>query len=379
MEIWPSGARRLLRWLGALALVFFIGGLGGLVFDRELLPRLAAWPALSRFDWMRRLSDNVTIVQKTEQVVIREDDTVERVVSQPATAVVSLILVRENRAATQQTGVLLTNDGLAVTYALAPDPEARATMLLFDGTTHPARFVGHDRLMNLTYYRIEGVNTPAIALANSDDSRVGRKLIAIGNAAVEYQNRLSLGVLGHKNRTFNLSGKTVASSEQWEGVFEMDMPQAESFVGGPAIGFNGEMVGIVGMQTLDGAKQFFLLPANAVRTSFDRLIVGTLPDRPILGAYYLSLTKAYSIARGLSRDRGALIYSPSGQTGLSVIAGSPAERAGLRYGDIVIALDGQEINLDRPLSVALGQFKRGDTITLLVLRDDDEINLPVKL
>ena len=139
------------------------------------------------------------------------------------------------------------------------------------------------------------------------------------------------------------------------------------------------MVGLFGSLTIDNQNQIFLIPANAVRASFERARAGNFA-RPTLGVYYLTLTKASALSHGMSdRDRGALIYSPSGKTGLAVLSGSPAERAGLRAGDIVIAVNGAEVNLDRPLSVAVGTFAKGDTVMLLVIRDGKEITVPVTL
>ncbi|MDP2838122.1 MAG: PDZ domain-containing protein, partial [Candidatus Moranbacteria bacterium] len=280
------------------------------------------------------------------------------------------------------TGVLLTNDGLVVTYSELPFDTAKTyySILLFDGSIHGATFVGRDTLTNLSFFRVnDASNTPAIALANSDDARVGKKLIAIGNTSAEYQNRLAVGIISNINRIFNLSGKTVASSEKWESVFEMDIARPEAFVGGPVVGWNGEMVGVVGTLTINNALQSFLIPANVVRDALNKATSGTLGTRPMLGIYYLPITKALALGRGLARDRGALIYSRSGSTGLAIIADSPALKAGLQAGDIIIYLDGTEINLDNPLPEMLARFNTGDTITLVILRNKEEQTISVKL
>ncbi len=375
--------------------ILVLGGIGGVFFERSLLPRLAASNVFSQFPFFGAAADRVTVINKTEQVVIREDDSVEKIVSQPATAVVNIVaipLLKDAKGSVATlgaaaetvvttTGVLLTNDGLAVTYSEAPFDtiKTKYSILLYDGSIHEAIFVGRDALTNLSYFRVsDASNTPAIAFANSDDARVGRKLIAIGNTFAEYQNRLSVGLLGNVNRIFNLSGKTVASSEKWEGVFEMDLARPEVFVGGPVIGFNGEMVGIVGALTVNNALQSFILPANVVRDSLNRVIAGSLESRPVLGAYYLSITKALALGQGLSRDRGALIYSRSGTTGLALIADSPAMRAGLQAGDIIISVNGTEINLDNPLSELVARYNRDDTLSLVILRAGEERTLEVK-
>lgn len=378
------------------ALVLILGGIGGVFFERSVVPRLAASSYFGQMEFFKKAAEHVTVVNKTEQIVIREDDTVERIVSQPATAVVNIVAlpeVRDARGSTASlgaaaetvattTGVLLTNDGLVATYSETPfDTEkTKYSILLFDGSIHQAIFVGRDRLTNLSFFRVSDTsNTPAIAFANSDDARVGRKLIAIGNTFAEYQNRLAVGILSNINRIFNLSGKTVASSEKWEGVFEMDLAKPESFVGGPVIGFNGEMIGIVGTLAINNTVQAFVIPSNVVRDALNRLIGGSLEKRPILGAYYLSITKALALGQGLSRDRGALIYSRSGSTGLALIADSPAIKAGLLAGDIIISVNGVEVNLDSPLSELVARSSVGDTLELLILRNGEEKTLSVKL
>ncbi|MEI6650121.1 MAG: PDZ domain-containing protein, partial [Candidatus Moraniibacteriota bacterium] len=109
-------------------------------------------------------------------------------------------------------------------------------------------------------------------------------------------------------------------------------------------------------------------------------VAKTLDARPILGLYYKTLTKASAIAGGNgSRDRGALVYSLSGKTGLSVLSGSPADKAGLRYGDIITTVNGTEINLDNPLSVVVGKLSKGDKADLTVVRDGKEMTVPVQL
>ena len=371
----------------AVAGIFILGGFGGVIFDRYIVPALTAFPAVTRSGIFKKLTERVTVINKTEQVVILEDDTVEKIISQPATAVVNIVaLMNENKAAKKEaaptTGVLLTNDGLVVTYSEKPfgNGDLRYMALLFDGTSQKMAFVGFDSLTNLSFFRLsEAANTPAMALANSDDARVGKKLIALGNGSAEYQSRLSVSTLGSIDRIFNLSGKTVASSEKWEGVFEIDLTTPENFIGGPAVSFDGEMVGLVGTLAIDNVIHTFLIPSNAVRASFDRAVAGTLETRPVLGVYYLPITKALALGQGLFRDHGALIYSPSGKTGLSVLFDSPAMKAGLQAGDIIAAVDGKEITLDHPLPEILGDLSKGDTLELLIIRGGEERNISVTL
>lgn len=380
--------KKFIFFLFVSVVIFVLGGIGGVFFDRYAVSRLASVSILAKTGIFKKLNDRVTIINKTETLVVREDDSVEKIVSQPATAVVNIVALSKEdfsiSSVKEKTteGVLLTNDGVIATYSEKPidSKDSRYFVLLFDGTNHPADFIGYDSLTNLAFFRLsDGANTPAIAFANSLDARVGKKLIIIGNASQEYQNRLAVGILSNNNRTFNLSGKTVSSSEKWEGVFETDLSNAENFVGGPAVGFNGEMVGLVGALTIDNSVKTFLIPSNVVRKSLESFVNGALAKRPTLGAYYLPITKTLALEKELPRDRGALIYSPSGKTGLAIIADSPAMRASLHVNDIIVSVNGKEIDLDNTLPELIAGFNTGDTIELTILRDGKEQKVSVNL
>ncbi len=371
-----------------LIAIFCIGGFGGVFFEHSLLPRLAASRLFSRLAWVKNASENITIINKTEQVTIREDDSVEQVVSQPGTAVVKIIIRREASRVvrtgaisedTATTGVLVTNDGVIATYRNATSfPDSKYLVLLGNGQSYDATLIGSDPLTNLVFLRIPADNLPAISFANSDDARVGKKLVAIGNASMENQNRFSIGILEKKDRTFSLSGKTVASSEKWEGVFSIDLRSPGEYVGGPVVQWDGEMAGILGVIPFDNEKKYFVIPSNVVRSALDTALRDGFASRPIFGAYYLSLTESYALMHGTRRQEGALIYSPSGKTSLALLSGSPAEKAGLLVGDIVTQVNDKEITLDYPLARAIGEISKGTSAELTVLRGTEEKKLPVQ-
>jgi len=371
--------RQTVKWIGIAISIFILGGIGGVFFDRSFLPWLAVQRGLDRVGFLKRAADNVTIINKTEQVVVQEDNSLGTIVSQPATAVVTLIprltsTTEKNAQQTKKnpvTGVLLTNDGVIVTYREQGTVETNIepmTALLFDGSSHEARFIGLDPLTELAFFRIDVVDVPSISLADSDSALVGKKLIAFAFAYQSYQRRFMTGTLDTIDTPFNLSGKTVSSTEKWEGVFRTNLGQDADFVGGPVIQYNGEMLGIVGSLSIDNVSQNFILPAKAVRQSLNFILSGGNLKRPVFGAYYVPLTQAYALQHGLSRTEGALIYSPSGKSGLAFISGKSAEKAGLQVNDIVIAVNNEPVTLINPLSVLLSQFASGDTITLSIDR-----------
>jgi len=369
--------------------ILLFGALGSILLN-AYLPKIASLPLLNTWSVLKKATDRVTIINKTEQIIVAEDDTVEKIVSQPATAVVNIVTTLQATSPLAKgsvgilpvkTGVLVTNDGLIVSYSSTPLTKEmfEYSVILFDGTVQSADFLGYDTLTNIFFLRLtDAKNTPSIAFANSDDALVGKKLIALGGSSLPYQNRLATGILSNINHSFNLSGKTVASSEKMEGILETDFVATEKFIGGPAVGYNGEMIGLMGSLLIDNISFSFLIPANSVRESLDRMIKGEMNTRVTLGAYYLPLTKTLALQMKLPLDAGALIYSPSGKTGLAILAGSSAMKAGLEAGDIIKSVDGKSVTLTSPLPLLLTPYHTGESVKMLVWRKGAEQEISVQ-
>lgn len=381
--------KKIARGITIAFLVFFIGGIGGVYFDQQVLPFIRTNKYLSRVNFLSRMAENVTIINKTEQVTIKEDDSVNEIASHASNAVVNIVSVSSQKDPISKitknvnqsgTGVIITSDGLIVTYrASIIEKNATYQAFLFNGNYYEAKFLGVDEFSDLAFLKIGAPNLTAISLADSADVRPGKKIVAIGNSFGEYQNRYESGLLSNINKTFNLGGKTIATSEKMEGVFEDDFNNQEEYIGGPVIGYSGDMIGIVGMLKINNQDKYFQIPANTVKKSVDLALQNGFDSRPIFGAYYISITKEYAITNNLSRDRGALIYSQSGKQGLAMISGSPAEKSGLRINDIIVSVNSQDVNLDNPLSNLIAQYKKGDKIELKVDRGGEEIKIPVQL
>lgn len=389
MKYCPKNPKKFVKGIVILFLIFFIGGIGGVYFDQQVLPFIRTNKVLSRINFLKRSAENVTVINKTEQVTIKEDDSINEIASQASNSVVNIISIAEQKDALTKTtkninksgsGIIVTSDGLVATYRGAIiEKDATYQVFLFNGSYCEAKLIGVDEFSDLVFLKIDVPNLTAISFGNSLDVRPGKKLVAIGNSFGEYQNRYAAGLLSNINKTFNLGGMAVASSEKLEGVFEDDFNGQKEYLGGPVIGYSGDLVGIVGALTINGQDKYFQIPSDAIKKSMDLILQNETSMRPFLGLYYISITKEYSITQGLKRDRGALIFSPSGKQGLAIIAGSPAEEAGLKINDIVILVNNQEVNLDNPLSNLISQYKKGDKIELTVDRNGEEIKLSVQL
>lgn len=198
----------------------------------------------------------------------------------------------------------------------------------------------------------------------------------MGKSLSDYQSKFSSGFLSNINKTFNISGKALSSSENLEGIFEIDFGNQDEYVGGPVIDYNGDLVGLIGSVIINNQEKFFAIPSNQIRKSMDLLVKNQLSQRPVLGVYYTSISEDYALINNLSTASGARVYSSQG---ISVLSGSPADKAGIKNNDIITAVNDQKIDLDNPLSNLINDYQKGDSVELTVQRNGQEMKITVQL
>jgi len=387
--------KKTLKIIGIIVFLFIMSGISSIIIEHYVFSKISSYPIFSRSQFMKKLSENTTIINRTEEIIVKEDSSVNKVASQSSASVVNIISYSEQKSPGFQkktsslliplmeksgTGIIATSDGLIVTYRGAIlENAAKYVISLSNGSVVDAQLVGLDDFSNLAYLKIESTNLTTISFSNSQDTFAGKKVIAIGNSLGEYQNRYTAGVLNQIDRTFNISGTTLSSSEKLEGIFESDFINEQKYIGSPVIDYNGELVGIIGSLTIDSQEKFFTISSNTIKKSLDLLNSNGFQSRPKLGIYYIPITKTYAIIHNLPKDKGALVYSSSEKQGLAVISGSPAEKSGIMINDIILSINDQEINLDNPLSNILSQYRKGDQIKLRIFRNQQETTLEVNL
>ncbi len=368
-----------------------IGGLGGIIANRYFFPYLSATNLFSKYEFLKKSAENVTVINKTEQVFVKEDTSIEKIANSASSSVVNIISFsapeQKNMAVgaltvltKNSTGLIVTSDGLIATYIPEIDPgKTKFKVLTFDGNNYDAEFSGFDTYSNLAFLKISASNLPTVSFGNSDDTVPGEKALTIGNSLASFGYLYQAGLLRSFNPAYNLAGKTVSSSEKLEGVFNTDFNSLADFIGGPIVDYSGKVIGIVGFLNKNNGIEYFQIPSNKVKNVIDRAIKKELEQNPNLGIYYLPINETLSLANSLASDKGALIYSPSGQQGLAIISGSPAQKAGLQINDIILLVNNQEINPQNSLSDILYKYKKGDQIELKVLRGGQELKIPVQL
>ncbi|KKQ47671.1 MAG: DO Serine protease [Candidatus Moranbacteria bacterium GW2011_GWD2_37_9] len=342
----------------------------GLVAARHL--------AFSKCAFLKKANENVTVIEKTEQVIVKEEDSIGRIISRPSSAMVNILSIGKSGLLKNGSGFVVTGDGLIVTYLDAIIAEDAAyKIFISDGSEYDAELAGIDDYSNLVYLRISKSNLPTISFVNSDEIEAGKKIIVLGNSAMQYQNQLAMGIISSPENTFNLAGKTVSFSDKFEGVLGIGADLSDRFIGGPAVDYNGDAIGLIGKIKIDNQDKYFIIPANEINRSIGLVINGKLKERAKLGIYYISLTKSYAASGKSSKEKGALIFSPSGIQSLAFLSESNGEKAGLLLGDIIISVDGKEVNPDNSLAEIISRYQTGDKAIFHILRFEKETDIEV--
>ena len=147
--------------------------------------------------------------------------------------------------------------------------------------------------------------------------------------------------------------------------------------GGPLVNSAGQVIGINTAVSENAQGLGFAIPVDVAKPIMQQALDGQELSRPWIGIYYTPITPALADEQDLQVDHGALIASTSGQP--AVFPGSPAEAAGLQNGDIIVAIDGEQITADSDLSMMIVPHKVGDTITLRILRGNSTSDVQLTL
>ncbi len=377
-------AKKIIRKIIFIIGIIVLGGLGGIIMDRYLFPYLSTMSFFSNIGFLKKSTEDVTVINRTEQVTVKEETSMANIASKATSSVVNIIVLPgnsqpKNTAVENITGEIVTSDGLIMTYAPNLTANSKYKVMLYDGNVYDANFIGVDAYSNLAFLKINASNLPVISFGDSGSITPGEKVIAIANDSGSYLNAYDSGIMTAYLPTFNLGGAALSSSENLEGVYGVDFNFPSDYVGGPVVDFNGDTIGILGSVSTNNSNQYFVIPVDKAEAVMSKAMGNSLSSDPVLGIYFVPITKTFALANNINADKGAMIYSSSGQQGLAIIYGSPAQKAGLKINDIITAINGTQIDLNHSLPQLLYSFKKGDKITLTISRNGQETKVPVQL
>ena len=273
---------------------------------------------------------------------------------------------REYSRDTSGSGLIVTSDGYIVTNNHVVEGQKGLTVYLADGRTMKAKVVGTDARTDLAVIKIDATGLPTGVFGNSDQLRPGELAVAIGNPlGMDFSRTVTSGVVSGLNRVVDISEEASVRLIQTDAVINPGNS------GGPLVNAKGEVIGLNSLKliTTDVEGMGFAIPSNMVARAADEIILTGSVRRAQIG---VTLADAAAAAQqySLSVDHGAYISS---------VTGSPAQKAGLRQGDVIVSMDGIEVNTVSTLRALLAERSPGDKVQLKVMRGTQEIAVEVTL
>lgn len=283
------------------------------------------------------------------------------------------------------TGIILTTEGLIITNRhVVPAGTTNVRVILSDGTefdevTVVGRTSSRDSL-DVAFLKIKdakGKKLKAADIGDSSKMRVGDSVVAIGNALGQFQNTVTSGIISGYGRSIEASGGQ--GSESLENLFQTDTAINPGNSGGPLVNLGGQVIGI-NTAVAGGAQNIgFAIPINDVVGLIDSVRQTGKLQRPYLGVVYIPLTNDLAEQYGLSVKRGAYIAPPAIIGGAPVLKDGPADKAGLKAGDIIVKINDTAVDHLNSLSAIINRHKVGDKVALSVLRDGKQQKIDVTL
>ncbi|MDG2333346.1 MAG: DegQ family serine endoprotease [Myxococcota bacterium] len=261
-------------------------------------------------------------------------------------------------------GFVISRDGYIVTNNHVVEGSEEIIVAFTDGSELPASVVGRDPKTDIALIKVKNEGELiAIALGDSDAARPGDWVVAIGNP-FGLEHTVTAGIISAKNRR-----DVVGSS--YDNFIQTDAAINPGNSGGPLINLSGEVIGINTAINPRANTIGFTVPINMAKHVLPQLRSQGRVTRGWLGVIIQGLTPELAESFSLSNEEGALISK--------VMSGSPAEDAGLEHGDVIINFNGTPIKEWRDLPRLVGETSANESVTVIVMRDGDEKEIPIRI
>lgn len=273
---------------------------------------------------------------------------------------------------TSGTGFVITSDGLIATNKHVVQNGEQFTVTTSNGQTYDGKVVAKDPSNDIAFLKVEANGLPVADLGDSDRVEVGQWIIAVGNALGELQNTVTVGVISAKERSATPSG-----SDTFYGLLQTDAAINPGNSGGPLVTLGGQVIGINTLIAGDAEGIGFAIPINELKKDLESYKKHGKIIQPYIGVRFQPITKAIAKSLELPVEKGALVIGGSGAP--AVVAGGPADKAGIREDDIITKVNNDEITEANPLVRLIRKYSPGETVTLTVLRGSETLTLDVSL
>ena len=262
-------------------------------------------------------------------------------------------------------GFIISPDGYILTNTHVIKGMTNIKVTLNDKRQYPAKLIGQDEKSDVALLKIEAKNLPTVKIGNPDELRSGEWVAAIG-APFGFENSVTSGIVSAKNRTLPDDG--------YMPFIQTDVAINPGNSGGPLFNLKGQVVGI-NSQIYSRSGGFmgisFAIPINVAMNVADQLKATGKVERGQLGVVIQEVSYDLAKTFGLDKATGALVAK--------VLAGSPAERGGLKVGDIIRSVNGNEVRSSSDLPMTISSLKPNQTVKLGVWRKGQMLDVEINL
>lgn len=375
---------------------FILGVLVGLVAMGSLLTG-AVVDRLVGFDFLDKLGPKNDSVGRVTTQIVDEESVVTKVVEEVSSKVVTVSISKDQLIANplfdffgfnqffgqQQpqsqhieqdigTGFIISSDGLVVTNKhVVADTDAKYRVILNQDEEVGVVNIYRDPVNDLAILKIDKTGLNPVVLGDSDQLKVGQSVIAIGTALGEFRSTVTTGVISGLGRGIT-AGSPFQGSEKLDGVIQTDAAINPGNSGGPLLNSSGQVIGVNVAVSQSGQNIGFALPINIVKESIENFSATGQFDRPYLGVAYQMISKKAAMLNEV----------PTGAFVQQVVEGSPAQKAGIKVGDIITEIGGVKLSDESEetgLVTVINSKKIGDTVEVKYWRDDAEGTVKVTL
>jgi serine protease Do len=263
-------------------------------------------------------------------------------------------------------GVVVSPDGYILTNAHVVKGADEINVTLADKRSYKAKVKGVDSESDIAVIKIDANSLPIAKMGDSDKLRVGEIVLAVGNP-FGLDQTVTSGIVSAK-------GRTNVGIIDYEDFIQTDAAINPGNSGGPLVNIQGEVVGInTAIATRSGGYQGigFAIPSNSAKLIMESLLTEGKVRRGLLGVNIQDLNESLAESFGKTEASGALVAQ--------VIPGSPAEKAGVKSGDIILKFNGKNVSGAGQLKNLVGRVKPGSDANLTIFRDRKKMTLNVKI
>ena len=274
---------------------------------------------------------------------------------------------QERREGGLGSGVVVRADGYVLTNNHVVDGAEQVKVDFTDGRTFDAKVVGTDQPSDLAVLKIDGANLHTLPLGDSDKVRVGDIALAIGNPLGVGQT-VTMGIVSAKGRATGLGDGS------YQDFIQTDAPINQGNSGGALVNTQGELIGINSQILSPSGGNIgigFAIPANMAQNVMNQLIAHGTVRRGMLGVTVQPVTADIARSLHLNGVHGALVNS--------VTPNGAADKAGVRRGDVITAINGHDVSDSNGLRNEISQMMPGTAAKLTVVRDGKDQTVDVRL